>query len=539
MNNPPVQEPDSRVLFESVSDPCLVLDRNLRIAGYGRRRSLLVGLAFLAAMTLLILMGWLGYRNLVEVRGATEWVTHTYQVTEKLQEDLTNLSDAETDERDFIITGNQRYLEAYKAALGKANQDLATLKGLTADNPEQQKRLAGIEVTVRERRAVLETNIATRKTSGFQAAQMAILASQSKTIMEMVRLRFAEAAAVEMNLLQERSKLLALKTARVNQALLAGFLLAITLLGVVFVVLMREIARRGRVESELDRQQKQLYVVLEERTRANDELMGQRKDLEEMNDRLEAEAKERIQAQELLNVVNADLQRSNRELELFAFVTSHDLQEPLHTITSYTELLAHKYKGKLDQQADMYIGFIVDGTNHMHLMINDLLAYSRVGTRARPFAPVRVDAVLDQALASLGNSIKESNASVERDELPEVDGDDTQLSQLFQNLIANAVKFRKKDVPLRIRISCARRENEWVFGVHDNGIGIELRYFERIFEIFRRLHTRQEYEGSGIGLAICRKIAEHHGGRIWVESTFGEGTSFYFTMPEKGADHGI
>jgi light-regulated signal transduction histidine kinase (bacteriophytochrome) len=256
--------------------------------------------------------------------------------------------------------------------------------------------------------------------------------------------------------------------------------------------------------------------------------------LQEVNERLEAEAAERSRVQELLKAANADLERSNRDLEMFASVTSHDLQEPLHTITSYTELLAHKYKDKLDEKANTYIGYIVDETSHMHLLINDLLTYSRVGTRAKPFAPVRLDSVLDQALGSLRRSLAESHATLEREELPDVDGDDTQLGQLFQNLLANAIKFRKKETPLKIRVTAERTGNEWVLGVHDNGIGIEARFFDRIFKIFQRLHTREAYEGSGMGLAICRKIIEHHGGRVWVESRLGEGTSFYFTIPVRG-----
>ena len=272
--------------------------------------------------------------------------------------------------------------------------------------------------------------------------------------------------------------------------------------------------------------------------RANVELKMQNEKLLELNSRLEMEAAARSRVQDALNEVNADLERSNKELEMFASVTSHDLQEPLHTITSYTELFEHKYKGKLDQQADTYIHYIVDGTTHMHMMVNDLLAYSRVGTRAKPFGQVNMDSVLDQALDSLRKSIAESNATINRMELPELEGDDVQLTQLFQNLIGNAIKFRKKDAPLHIRVSAEHKGNEWIFGVHDNGIGIEARFFDRIFEIFRRLHTRGEFEGSGIGLAICRKIVEHHGGRIWVESTFGEGSSFHFTMPVRGENHG-
>ena len=506
--------------------------------GYGKRSGFFTYMAFLAAMTLLVIMAWLGYRTLEELREATDRVTHTHQVIETLQELLTGLSDAETDQRDFIVTGDRRYLEPYIAASGELDKDLAALKGLTTDNPGQQKRLQEIEAIARKRLTALQTGIEIRKAKGLQAAGGGIGTGEGRTLMNTVRSRVAEAAAVEMDLLQERSALLAMKTRKMKQTLLAGSLLTLTLLGAIFTALMREIARRGRVESELGRQQKQLYVVLEERTRINDELTRQRRCLEETNGRLEAEVAERVQAQELLKESNAELQRSNRDLELFATVTSHDLQEPLHTITSYTERLAHSYRGALDARADKYIGFIEGGSNHMHRMINDLLAYSRVGTRAKPFAPVRMDAVLNQSLSSLAKSIKESNATIDRDEMPEVDGVDTQLAQLFQNLIGNAVKFRKKEASLRIRISCARTDNKWIFGVHDNGIGIERRYSDRIFVIFQRLHTREEYEGSGIGLAICRRIVEHHGGCIWVESTFGEGSSFYFTIPEGGAGHG-
>ena len=246
----------------------------------------------------------------------------------------------------------------------------------------------------------------------------------------------------------------------------------------------------------------------------------------------------RRQAEENLKTANAELARSNRDLEMFASVVSHDLQEPLKTITGYTELLAHKYREKLDQQAENYIHFIVDGSEHLQMLIDDLLAYSRIGTRTRPLATVQMNAVLNRALDSLARSLEESGARVEREELPEVKGDGVQLLELFQNLIGNAVKFRKKELPLRIRVSAERKGNDWVFGVHDNGIGIAPRFFDRIFEVFRRLHTRQEYEGSGMGLAICRKIAERHGGRIWVESSPGEGSSFFFTLPVGGASNG-
>ncbi|MBJ6724182.1 sensor histidine kinase [Geomesophilobacter sediminis] len=246
----------------------------------------------------------------------------------------------------------------------------------------------------------------------------------------------------------------------------------------------------------------------------------------------------RKRAEEGMKAANAELARSNKELDLFASVVSHDLQEPLKTITSYTELLALKYRERLDQQADIYMKFMLESTEHMKVMITDLLTYSRLGTRAKPFGPVLMGGVVDLALESLTQSLQEAGAEIEREELPEVAGDQMQLLQLIQNLIGNAIKFRKKETPVRIRISAQRQGNDWLFGVHDNGIGIAPRFSIEIFDVFRRLHTRQEYQGSGIGLAICRKVVERHGGRIWVESAPGEGSSFFFSLPAIGAYDG-
>jgi len=228
-----------------------------------------------------------------------------------------------------------------------------------------------------------------------------------------------------------------------------------------------------------------------------------------------------------------ELKRSNSELQQFAYVASHDLQEPLRTVASYVELLSLKYKGKIDATADRYIGYAVEGANRMSELINDLLAYSRVGTRGKPFERTDMRTVYERAVANLRRAVKESGARITTAALPAVIGDDTQLVLLMQNLIANAVKFHKPDVAPEIHISAERGGNAWVFGVHDNGIGIEPRFFDRIFVIFQRLHTREEYSGTGIGLAICRRIVERHGGRIWVESNPEEGSTFYFSMPDR------
>ena len=239
---------------------------------------------------------------------------------------------------------------------------------------------------------------------------------------------------------------------------------------------------------------------------------------------------ERKRAQDALAEKAAELAFSNKELEQFAYVASHDLQEPLRMVASYTTLLAKRYKGKLDTDADEFIGFAVDGAKRMQGLIQDLLSYSRVGSKGKEFAPTDCGAVLTKALTALQLAVEETAATITHDKLPTVIGDETQLGQLFQNLIGNGIKYRNGDAP-QIHISCEQEDGRWRFSVRDNGIGIDPQYAERVFIIFQRLHTREKYPGTGIGLAVCKKIVERHGGKIWVESAPGQGSTFYFTLP--------
>jgi PAS domain S-box-containing protein len=223
-----------------------------------------------------------------------------------------------------------------------------------------------------------------------------------------------------------------------------------------------------------------------------------------------------------------ELAQSNAELEQFAYVASHDLQEPLRMIASYTQLLARRYQGKLDADADEFIHFAVDGANRMQQLIRDLLAYSRLTTRGKAPQLTESREACERALENLRQAIEDTGAVIHVEALPAVLGDATQLAQLFQNLIGNALKYCKQKP--EIHVGAGRKEDEWLFFVRDNGIGIEPEYFDRVFQMFQRLHTRNEYSGTGIGLAICRKIVERHGGKIWIESQPGRGSTFWFTI---------
>lgn len=263
--------------------------------------------------------------------------------------------------------------------------------------------------------------------------------------------------------------------------------------------LQDDIERRSRIEGELKRHRDHLEELVAQRTAA----LAQRSD---------------------------ELARSNADLEQFAYVASHDLQEPLRMVSSYLQLLEKRYKDKLDQDATTFIGFAVDGAVRMQNLINDLLTYSRVGSKGAPFQPVDCAQVMEMVLHALQVNITDSQGQVSVDRLPVVMGDAMQLTQLFQNLLANALKFRGESPPC-VHVSAERNGACWVFSVADNGIGIAPEYFNRIFVMFQRLHGRRAYSGTGIGLAICKKIVERHGGSIWVESMPGEGANFKFTIP--------
>jgi light-regulated signal transduction histidine kinase (bacteriophytochrome) len=287
----------------------------------------------------------------------------------------------------------------------------------------------------------------------------------------------------------------------------------------------------GDEKTRLEETQKAMLNLLDDFDGEKSKVEAAKTRVEATNAELRREIDERLDAERELREKTEALARSNADLEQFAYVASHDLQEPLRMVSSYVQLFEKRFAGQVDEQADKYIRYAVEGAKRMQSLIAGLLEYSRVGRLDEPFGAVDTNAALDQALSNLRSAIEESHARVTRGPLPTLTGNAGRIAQVFQNLIGNALKFRHRDQPATVHVSALPKETEWVFTIEDNGIGIDAQYLDRIFVIFQRLHTRAEYPGTGIGLSICKKVVERHGGRIWVESRVGEGSRFHFTFP--------
>jgi len=467
------------------------------------KAKLIAGIA--TAFAILLLVAVLSYTGFVRNSEDRQWVTHTHLVLEKLDSLQIGLIDAETGQRGYIITGEEAYLAPYRDGIGRISREIRELRELTADNPVQQGSLDRMEPLIAEKLGVLQNRIEIRRKEGLAAGVAAVAEGSGKQFMDQIRVLVAGMKHEEDRLLALRSSELEASARGIRLIIMIGEALGFLFLAAAGLIIQQEMRRRASAELEVRTLNMQLERRVAERT---------------------AELAERAR----------DLERSNMELQQFAYVASHDLQEPLRTIASFTQLLAKRYHDKLDDKAREFINFAVDGSKRMQTLINDLLAYSRVGTQGKPFAPTRCDAVLDRILKNLKIGIESSGAVITREPLPVVIGDEVQLAQLFQNLLTNAIKFRAADIP-RIHISATLDGTTWKFMVRDNGVGISPEHHDRIFVIFQRLHTRTEFPGTGIGLAISKKVAERHGGQIWIEATPGGGSTFCFTIPQGATEH--
>jgi signal transduction histidine kinase len=461
------------------------------------KRKIIAG--FGTALAILIGVGVLSFQTMLQNGEDRTWVTHTYLVLQKLDAVLANSVDVETGQRGYILTGEESYLAPYNEGLKGVQENLKELRELTADNSIQQRAMDLLEPMIAARLATANERVSIRREKGLEAGIEAIRNGPGKQEMDEIRTQVGKMKLEEDRLLNLRSEEAnaSLRTARTVIAL--GEVLAVVFLCLAGAIVGQEMMHRKWSEEEV----RQLNADLERR-------------VAERTAELDERAKE--------------LARSNAELQQFAYVASHDLQEPLRMVASFTQLLAKRYKDKLDDDAQEFINYAVDGATRMQTLISDLLTYARIGTQGKSLVPTDCEALFNRVLESLKFAIEESGTVVSRDPLPVVMADPQQLGQLFQNLLTNAIKFRGVEPP-RVKISVERNGSDWKISVRDNGIGISQEHADRIFVIFQRLHTKTEYPGTGIGLSICKKIVERHGGSIWVEPSPGGGSTFLFTIP--------
>ena len=467
-------------------------------------------LAFVASIVMLIAIGVTSYRSMSTLIANNELVDHTEGVLQQLEVIRTQLLQVETDARGFLLTGDQAYLDAYNTHLSEIPAKIAAVKESTLDNASHQRKLPVLEQAVRDRLALLDEFVKRREVLGATVIP-AGQGTEGKRRMDAVRAALDDLAGDERALLDQRLDESRRSTSRLMLTLGLSFIGALALILSVFYLALRDIRRREANEVILKAARDDLEVRVGERTA-------------ELQD------------------LNQELERSNRELQDFAFVASHDLQEPLRKIQAFGDRLLTTQGSRLDDQGRDYLDRMHSAAGRMHTLINDLLGYSRVTTKAQPFKPTNLRKIADEVVGDLEARIEESGGEVVIEELPTIDADQVQMRQLFQNLIANAWKFRRSDAPVRVKMFSERLSGESgettsttdgfvrIF-VNDNGIGFDEKYLDRIFTPFQRLHARNEYEGTGIGLAVCRKIVERHGGTLTATSKTGEGSTFIVTLP--------
>jgi signal transduction histidine kinase len=434
------------------------------------------GLAFAT----LIAIGIVQHRSIQALIETDGWVVRTHAAQTELVAAYSDLQQAESGMRGYVATAEEEYLTQQDAGIARSAEHLQALGSLVVGDSQQQRNLDRLVSLAGRKTALMQRVAALRRDQGFAAASQELGKGEGLRLMNELQLLVDAMEARQNSLLEVREAASEAGARKANHVTALGSLLALAL-----VLAASWISRR--------------------------------------------DALERRRAEQALKKYAADLARSNADLEQFAYVASHDLQEPLRMVASFTQLLAQRYRGKLGSDAEDFIGYAVDGARRMQVLLNDLLAYSRVGTRGKELVPTESEAALKAALTNLMKSIEETGATVTHDPLPAVMADETQLCQVFQNLVGNALKFHGSE-PLRIHVSAQPEDGRWRFSVRDNGIGIDPQNAERIFVIFQRLHRGPQYPGTGLGLAISKRIVERHGGRIWVESELGKGATFYFTL---------
>jgi signal transduction histidine kinase len=425
-------------------------------------------------------------RNTLKLKETDAWVEHTHGVIVQLNQVASSITDAETSQRGFVITGRQSYLDPYTRALASLDGEIQTLKELTRDNFQQQQRISELEVSVKSRLITLADVIDKRNKEGFEQAQRTIVAGNGKEQMDDIRRRVAEIEKVEETLLASRKTSANASTRLTLSTFGSGFAASFVLLLLVFLLLNHQIAERREAEESVKRYADQLVAA-------------------------------------------------NKELEAFSYSTSHDLRAPLRHLAGYAELLQRNAASQLDETSQRYVATIVESAQRMGKLIDLLLAFSRLGRSQIRMTDVDLGDVAEEAINELQVEMKGREVALTVGELPRVTADPSLLRLVFTNLISNALKFTSKGRKAEVEIGCTERPGELVVFVKDNGAGFDMKYADKLFGVFQRLHRADEFEGTGIGLANVRRIINRHGGRTWAEGRVGAGATFYFSLSTHSA----
>ena len=485
-------------------------------------------IGFATTLVALCVIGALSYRNIQQLSDHDRWVAHTHEVLAELEGLQSVVKDAMIGQRGYLITGDEKFLAPYHSARDVIKGRETKLAGIVSDSPVQTANVKLLRAKIDKVFELLEANLQTYAKGGFNPAQEVVRSGRSTDAMGEVRAMVATMEQIEEKLLDERTTIAQEGYDRAVDMFLVSTTLGVAMVVAAFELLRRDLRNREAAADAVRQARDSLEVRVQERTA----------ELGNTNRALESEIGQRRQAQEKLEVFAEQLQRSNRELQEFASIASHDLQEPLRKIQAFGDRLQSLSGSQMGAEGLDYLTRMQHAAARMRKLIDDLLAFSRLTTRAQVAVPVDLNVVAREVLEDLEGRLAQTGGRVEVATLPVVEADASQMRQLLQNLIGNALKFRRPEEPPLVKVEAEVIPDPLIaeqklcrLTVSDNCIGFDEKYLDRIFNVFQRLHTRNEYEGTGMGLAIVRKIALYHDGDITAKSKPGQGSTFILTVP--------